>query len=67
MGFTKLYIPCIEHLQEELLQKGNQRFYKDWVRRYVKADAVMGSEESLNFIKQFLIHESDDITSETIN
>jgi hypothetical protein len=67
MGFTKLYIPDIKTLQEELLEKGNQRFYKDWSRRYVKADAVMGSEESLNFIKQFLIHEGDDITTEATN
>lgn len=61
MGFNKLYVPGVEELQEELLRKGNQQFYKDWVRRYVKADSVMGSSESIDFIKQFLIHESDDI------
>lgn len=61
MGFNKLYVPGVEELQEELLRKGNKQFYKDWVRRYVKADSVMGSSESIDFIKQFLIHESDDI------
>lgn len=59
MGFNKLFIPAIDSLKEELLTKGNEQFFKDWSRRYVKADAIIGSDESLDFIKQFIAGEYD--------
>jgi hypothetical protein len=62
MGFNKLFIPEINSLKEELMTKGNEQFFKDWSRRYVKADAIIGSEESIEFIKQFIVREYD-ITS----
>jgi len=65
MGFIKLFLPTLDSLKEELLEKGNERFYKDWTRRYVSADAVLGPPESLEFIKQFLKHEGDDVFTET--
>jgi len=59
MGFNKLFIPKLDSLKEELLNKGNEQFFKDWARRYVKADAVVGSSESIDFIKQFIVSEYD--------
>lgn len=59
MGFNKLFIPTVDSLKEELLTKGNEQFFKDWSRRYVKADAIIGSDESLDFIKQFIAGEYD--------
>lgn len=59
MGFNKLFIPKLDSLKEELLNKGNEQFFKDWARRYVKADAVIGSSESIDFIKQFIVSEYD--------
>jgi hypothetical protein len=60
MGFNKLHIPEISSLKEELITKGNEQFFKDWSRRYVKADAIFGSEESLDFVKRFLAGEHDE-------
>ena len=54
MGFNKLFLPDINDLKESLLQKGNEEFSKHWVRRYNKADAIIGPEESSEFIKQFI-------------
>lgn len=59
MGFNKLFVPEVESLKEELMNKGNEQFFRDWARRYVKADAVFGSEASIEFIKQFIVHEYD--------
>jgi len=59
MGFNKLIIPKVDSLKEELLRKGNEQFFKDWARRYVKADAVIGPSESIDFIKQFIVSEYD--------
>jgi len=59
MGFNKLFVPSVDSLKEELLAKGNEQFFKDWSRRYVKADAVLGSEEAIDFIKQFIAGEYD--------
>lgn len=59
MGFNKLFIPSVDTLKNELLTKGNEQFFKDWARRYTKADAVLGSEESIDFIKQFIAGEYD--------
>ena len=54
MGFNKLFLPEIDSLKESLLKMGNEEFAKHWVRRYNKADAILGSVESSNFIKQFI-------------
>jgi len=59
MGFNKLYIPEVSVLQAEMELEGRDVFYKKWCRRYVKADAIFGPEESLDFIKQFLANEYD--------
>lgn len=59
MGFNKLHIPSIDVLHDELQRDGEDLFSKKWVRRYIKADAIFGPEESLNFIKQFLINVYD--------
>lgn len=59
MGFNKLFVPSVDILKEELLMKGNEQFFKDWARRYVKADAVFGSEDAIDFIKQFIAGEYD--------
>ena len=59
MGFNKLFVPSVDSLKEELLTKGNEQFFKDWSRRYVKADAVLGSEDAIDFIKQFIAGEYD--------
>jgi hypothetical protein len=59
MGFTKLFVPSVDSLKEELLTKGNEQFFKDWARRYTKADAVFGSEDAIDFIKQFIAGEYD--------
>lgn len=52
-----MYLPEIESLKEQLLKVGNEEFIKYWVGRYAKADAVIGSEESSNFIEQFMLKE----------
>lgn len=57
MGFNKMYIPEIEVLKKNLLEMGNERFIETWVRRYDKADAVIGSVESMDFLKQFINRE----------
>lgn len=59
MGFNKLYIPSVLKLEEEIESFGKEEFYRKWVKRYVKADAIFGSQESLDFIKQFLTSEYD--------
>ena len=60
MGFNKLMLPEIDSLKESLMQMGNEEFAKYWVRRYSKADAIMGSTESSSFIKQFINMEYND-------
>ena len=70
MGFNKLFVPSVDKLKEELLTKGNEQFFKDWARRYTKADAVLGSEDAIDFIKQFItgeydIEESSSFSNET--
>lgn len=54
MGFNKLFLPDVDSLKESLLNMGNEEFSKHWIRRYNKADAIIGPEESSNFIKQFI-------------
>ena len=59
MGFNKLYLPEVTELQESLDKNGENDFVTIWVRRYLKADAIFGSTESVNFIKQFMIKEDE--------
>lgn len=54
MGFNKLFLPEIDSLKESLMKAGNEEFSSYWIRRYSKADAILGSEASLDFIKQFI-------------
>jgi hypothetical protein len=54
MGFNKLILPEVQNLKEQLLKEGNEEFIQYWVRRLAKSDAVMGSVESMEFIKQFV-------------
>ena len=52
-----MFLPEVEGLKKQLLELGNEEFIKYWVGRYAKADAIIGSEESSNFIKQFMLKE----------
>jgi hypothetical protein len=54
MGFNKLILPEVQNLKKQLLKDGNEEFIQYWVRRLAKSDAVMGSVESMEFIKQFV-------------
>ncbi len=54
MGFNKLMLPDLDRLKEQLLKDGNEEFAKHWVRRYAKSDAIIGPEDSSEFIKQFI-------------
>ena len=65
MGFNKLILPEIQNLKKQLLKEGNEEFIQYWVRRLSKSDAVMGSVESMEFIKQFVEKEYEN--SETQN
>jgi hypothetical protein len=57
MGFNKMYVPEVAVLKEDLLKRGNENFMQTWVSRYLKADAVIGSVESMDFLKQFINRE----------
>jgi len=57
MGFNKIILPEIDQLKNHLLKVGNEEFIKHWVSRYSKSDAVIGSTESFEFIKQFMSKE----------
>lgn len=57
MGFNKLILPEVQNLKEQLLREGNERFIQYWVNRLAKSDAIMGSVESMEFIKQFVENE----------
>lgn len=59
MGFNKLYLPEAIDLQDYLERDGEETFQMSWVRRYLKADAVIGSSESIDFIKQFMVKEDE--------
>lgn len=65
MGFNKLMLPDLEDLRSQLLRVGNEEFIKYWVGRLAKADATIGSVESMEFIKQFIECEYEN--SETQN
>jgi hypothetical protein len=54
MGFNKLWLPEVDALKESLMKLGNEEFSKYWKRRYNNADAIIGSEASSEFIKQFI-------------
>ncbi len=54
MGFNKLFLPDLDSLKESLMKMGNEEFSKHWMRRYSKADAIIGPETSSVFIKQFI-------------
>jgi hypothetical protein len=60
MGFNKLFIPELETLKERLKEMGNEEFGKLWVSRYLKADAIIGPADSMDFIKQFINMEHND-------
>ena len=53
MGFNKLWLPEPEDLKQQLRDYGNVEF----VKRYMKADAVCGPTESFDIIKQILDRE----------
>ena len=57
MGFNKLWLPEINSLKEQLLRVGVDEFTQHWIRRYEKSDAIIGSIESTEFIKQFIENE----------
>lgn len=50
MGFNKLYLPELKDLKE-YAAKGDVAY---WIKRYQRADAVIGSTDSFDFIKSFM-------------
>lgn len=54
MGFNKMYLPELAALTKTLQEEGHDRFIELWVQRFLKADAIMGSVESLRFLEQFI-------------
>lgn len=54
MGFNKMYLPELAILKKDLTEKGYDTFMETWVKRFLKADAIMGSVESLRFLEQFI-------------
>jgi hypothetical protein len=60
MGFNKLFIPELAVLKKDLMERGNEEFGKTWINRYMKADAVIGPVDSMDFIKQFINMEYND-------
>lgn len=59
MGFNKLYLPEVTDLRDYLERGGEKTFQMSWVLRYLKADAIIGSSESIDFIKQFMVKEDE--------
>jgi hypothetical protein len=57
MGFNKMYLPELVFLKKDLTEKGHDEFTATWVRRFIKADAILGSVESLRFLEQFINNE----------
>lgn len=53
MGFNKLFLPEVDRLKNHLAELGEEEFGKHWLRRLQKADAIMGSTESHDFLKPF--------------
>ncbi len=49
-----MYLPEVEELESFLERNGNERFHERWVIPFQKRDAVIGSDESFKFIKQFI-------------
>jgi hypothetical protein len=54
MSFNKLFLPEVEELKAQLLKLGNEEFAKYWVARLARYDLISGSEESTQFITQFI-------------
>jgi len=66
MGFNKLFLPDLKDLKKSLLERGNEEFSNHWIRRYNKADAIIGPTESSEFIKQFInMKYNEDIKANT--
>lgn len=63
MGFNKMYLPEVEELESFLERNGNERFHERWVIPFKKRDAVIGSDESFKFIKQFIESEYNEHTT----
>jgi hypothetical protein len=57
MGFNKMYLPELAVLKKDLTERGHDGFTETWVKRYEKADAILGSVESLRFLEQFINNE----------
>lgn len=61
MGFNKFYIPEVDMLKAQLEKLGKDEFTNIWVKRYLRADATLGSKDSLAFIKQFILESNEKI------
>ena len=57
MGFNKLHLPDLNYLKDSLREKGNEEFTEFWKKRFMKADAIIGTPDSHDFSKQFLNRE----------
>lgn len=60
MGFNKLFLPDLNVLETFLEDHGPERFHDRWVVPFQKRDAVMGPNDSFDFIKQFIDREYND-------
>lgn len=66
MGFNKMYLPEEQELKDFLTNNGKDRFYDRWAMPFMKRDAIIGSSESIEFIKQFIESEYNNRPSDTI-
>ena len=67
MGFNKMYLPEVEELKQFLKDNGNQRFIERWCVPFLKRDAIIGPEKSIDFIKQFIKQEYNDSRTANTN
>jgi len=55
-----MYLPEVEELKQFLIEHGNQGFIERWCVPFLKRDAIIGPEKSIDFIKQFIKQEYND-------
>mgnify|MGYP006088526211 CR=1 FL=1 len=49
-----MYLPELVELESFLTERGNDQFYDRWCIPFMKRDAIIGPEGSIEFIKQFI-------------
>lgn len=56
MGFNKRYLPEVAVLEKRLPEMGREQFLKIY---YFNPDAIIGSQESFEFVKRVLNEKED--------